>query len=56
LEPPDTYLYDPEDPVPSREQTTAIGDVSYQPTNQREVESRGDVQVYTTPVLDRAIS
>jgi putative CocE/NonD family hydrolase len=55
LEPADTYLYDPADPAPSREQTAAIGDVSYQPADQGEVESRGDVLVYTTPVLDRDV-
>jgi putative CocE/NonD family hydrolase len=54
-EPPDTYLYDPMEPVPSRELTTAIGDISNEPANQREVESRRDVLVYTTEALDRDV-
>ena len=46
-EPPDTFVYDPEDPVitPGRDQ----------PIDQREVEARKDVLVYSTGLLKESI-
>ncbi len=47
---PDVFVYDPADPVPSRGLPfTAVA--FYQPAEQREVESRQDVLVYTTEIL-----
>lgn len=43
-EPPDSYLYDPRNPAPSNEMGMGAFD-------QRVIESRPDVLVYTTPVL-----
>jgi putative CocE/NonD family hydrolase len=51
----DIFLYDPADPVPSRGQAGLFGDISYQPTDQREIESRSDVLTYTTPRLAEAV-
>lgn len=49
IEPPDRYVYDPSDPVP----TGAIGGYSRIPSDQRDVEARRDVMVYTSAPLDR---
>lgn len=52
-EPPDTYVYDPNDPVPS-----AAEDVWYflnTVKDQRIMERRDDVLVYTTPLLKEAV-
>ncbi len=45
-EPPDSYLYDPRNPVPSNEMGMGAFD-------QRTTENRPDVLVYTTPVLEK---
>jgi putative CocE/NonD family hydrolase len=45
--PPDTYTYDPNDPVP----TGASGGYSRHPADQRAVEQRRDVLVYSSPPL-----
>ena len=50
-EPPDRFTYDPAKPVP----TGARGGYSRSPSDQREVEQRPDVLVYTSPVLDAPI-
>ncbi len=56
-EPVDTFVYDPRNPVPTR----GGGLCCWQPAlppgafDQREVEARPDVLVYTTPPLDRDI-
>jgi uncharacterized protein len=44
----DTYTYDPWDPVP----TGAIGGYSRIPSDQREMQKRRDVLVYTSPPLE----
>jgi uncharacterized protein len=48
-EPADRYTYDPANPVP----TGAIGGYSRIPSDQRPIERRTDVLVYSTPPLDR---
>ena len=55
-EPPDTYIYDPQDPVPSiRGGEGARGGISSDPVDQRENEKRPDVLVYTSPVLEEGV-
>lgn len=52
-EPPDTYVYDPEEPVPTlggANLTITLG-----VADQRPVEQRQDVLVYTSEVLDRSL-
>ncbi len=54
-EPPDVFLYHPMDPVPTRGGPLAGASPYWLPTgafDQREVESRQDVLVYSTPPLD----
>jgi hypothetical protein len=50
----DRYVYDPADPVPTVG-GPAFGDIHLKqgPCDQRDVEKRDDVLVYSTPVLDR---
>jgi hypothetical protein len=48
-QPPDTFVYDPWDPVP----TGALGGYSRIPSDQRAIERRSDVLVYTTEPLAR---
>jgi putative CocE/NonD family hydrolase len=50
-EPADRYVYDPADPVP----TGDSGGYSRAPTDQRAVEARRDVLVYTTAALEREL-
>jgi putative CocE/NonD family hydrolase len=55
-EPPDVYLYNPLRPVPTvGGQVILPGANSMGPRDQRPVEVRDDVLVYSTPVLDRPI-
>ncbi len=49
-EPPDSYVYDPSDPVPTHRGNTLI--IPYGVADQREVEERADVLVYTSDALD----
>jgi putative CocE/NonD family hydrolase len=49
--PPDTFTYDPANPVP----TGAAGAYSRAPTDQRAVEQRSDVLVYTSAPLQQPI-
>ncbi|MGV7929199.1 MAG: CocE/NonD family hydrolase [Spirochaetota bacterium] len=49
---PDSYIADPENPVPSVGGTSIFGKLKAGPFNQREVESRDDVLVYTTAPLE----
>lgn len=54
-EPADTYVYDPEKPVPTHG-GAPLGDTGNfppGPLDQREVEARDDVLVYSTPALER---
>jgi putative CocE/NonD family hydrolase len=51
-EPPDRFTYDPADPVPSVGGTSIYGAAMAGPKDQREVEERWDVLVYTTAPLD----
>ena len=48
-EPPDSFRYDPHDPVPTRRGNTLI--IPYGAADQREVEDRRDVLVYTSDPL-----
>ena len=50
-EPPDVYVYDPSDPVPTRGGSTLI--IPQGVADQREVEARPDVLVYTSAPLER---
>ncbi len=50
---PDRYTYDPADPVPTRGGNTLILPVGVY--DQREVEGRQDVLVYTSEALDKAL-
>lgn len=55
MEPPDRYVYDPADPVPTHG-GPILGDPTRfppGPLDQRGVESRSDVLVYTTPTFER---
>ena len=54
-EPPDHFVYDPADPAPSVGGTSIYGSAEAGPRDQREVEKRGDVLVYTTDALDEDI-
>ena len=55
-EPPDVYLYNPMRPVPSvGGQVILPGANAMGPRDQRAVEARDDVLVYSTPVLDRPV-
>ena len=47
-EPPDRYLFDPNDPVEDPHVDDGLG-----PRDQRKIESRPDVLVYTSEPLDR---
>lgn len=55
-EPPDTYLYDPGNPVPTLGGSTCCGEdvtpIPMGPRDQRPAEERPDVLVYTTPPLE----
>ena len=53
----DAYLYDPRDPVPTRGGGLCCYPTGLPPGvfDQREVEARPDVLVYSTPPLDRDI-
>ncbi len=54
-EPPDRFTYDPVDPAPSIGGTSIYGDAVAGPKDQREVEGREDVLVYTTPALEEDV-
>ena len=55
-EPPDKYIYDPSDPVPSvRGGTGARGGISSDPIDQRVNEKRMDVLCYTSDILKKDI-
>ncbi len=55
-EPPDVYLYNPLRPVPTvGGQVILPGSNAMGPRDQRVVEMRDDVLVYSTPVLDRPV-
>jgi putative CocE/NonD family hydrolase len=51
VSPPDRFVYDPSNPVP----TGARGGYSRTPSDQREIERRRDVLVYSTPPLTAPI-
>jgi putative CocE/NonD family hydrolase len=55
-EPPDTYVYDPRNPVPTLGGSTCCGEditpITMGPRDQRGAEERPDVLVYTTPPLE----
>lgn len=51
----DHFTYDPADPVPSAGGNICCSSVPAGPWDQSKVEARGDVLVFTTPVLDKDI-
>jgi putative CocE/NonD family hydrolase len=51
-EPPDRFTYDPKSPVPTTGSSSAGGSMA---GDQREVENRSDVLVYTTPPLQEGV-
>ena len=52
-QPADTFVYDPRDPVPTRGgRLLGVGGAAAGAFDQRDVETRDDVLVYTTPPLD----
>jgi len=55
VEPPDHFVYDPADPAPSVGGTSIYGSAEAGPKDQREVEKRGDVLVYTTATLEENV-
>jgi len=54
-EPEDHFTYDPADPVPTNGGNTCCSSVPAGPHDQRGIETREDVLVYTTPVLTQAV-
>lgn len=48
---PDEYIYDPENPVPTKGGNTLI--IPFGVANQSETEARDDVLVYSTPTLEK---
>jgi hypothetical protein len=58
-EPPDRFVYDPDDPVPTLGGSTCCGEditpVSMGPRDQRPAEWRPDVLCYTTPPLETGV-
>ena len=57
VEPPDVFLYNPADPVPSRGGALCCNPyfMSNGAFDQSEIEAREDVLVYSTPPLERAV-
>ena len=51
MNPPDSYVYDPDDPVPTQRGNTLI--IPYGAADQRAVEERSDVLVYTSDPLEK---
>lgn len=54
-EPPDSYVYDPANPVPTLGGNVCCSSVPSGSHDHRSIESRPDVLVYTTPVLTEAV-
>ena len=52
-EPPDEYVYDPANPVPTRGGPVPVPPQSGGPVDQRPNETRNDVLVYTTPAFSQ---
>jgi len=52
---PDTFIYDPADPVPTIGGALVHDNVGVGPLDQRAIEGRSDVLVYSTPPLDDAV-
>ena len=50
-EPADIFAYDPENPVPSRADSASFNPFAIGPHDQRPIQDRADVLVYTTPPL-----
>jgi putative CocE/NonD family hydrolase len=56
VEPPDTYIYDPADPVPTHGGAILMTpDYPAGPRDQRSIEARADVLVYRTPPLEQDV-
>jgi putative CocE/NonD family hydrolase len=54
-DPPDTFVYDPSDPVPSTDQAVHFNDISYEPADQARIETRDDVLTYSTEILSEDV-
>jgi putative CocE/NonD family hydrolase len=54
-EPADTFVYDPNDPVPTLGGNVAMRPAAVGPYDQRAIQLRPDVLVYTTPPLEQDI-
>jgi hypothetical protein len=58
-QPPDTYVYDPGNPVPTLGGSACCGEdvtpITMGPRDQRPAEERADVLVYTTPPLEEDV-
>ena len=52
-EPPDQYVYDPENPVPTTGGGLCCGSIKAGAIDQRPLEKRPDVLIYSTPPLER---
>ncbi|MGC9329449.1 MAG: CocE/NonD family hydrolase, partial [Candidatus Hinthialibacter sp.] len=53
-ETPDTYVYDPENPVPTHGGNNLVGS-TIGPYDQQKIEDRNDVLVYTSEALEKAV-
>lgn len=51
----DTFSYNPADPVPTGGGNTCCSSTPAGPFDQRKIEQRSDVLVYTTPILEQAV-
>jgi putative CocE/NonD family hydrolase len=52
-EPPDRFVYDPDNPVPSSPDTTVFDDFKNYPFDQSPLENRNDILVFSTPPLEK---
>ncbi len=52
-EPPDSFIYDPSNPVPSTPDSSVFDDFKYSPIDHSNLESRKDILVYTTLPLEK---
>jgi len=54
-EPPDSFLYDPDDPIPSMPDSSAFSDFRNFPVDHSALEEREDILVYSTQPLKKDI-
>ncbi len=55
-EPPDTFQADPDNPAPACPDTIPIVEATWAPVDQRTIETRDDVLVYTTAPLEQPVA